>query len=280
MRKMLVAGVVALCATLPAIGQEAGPRPPAEFILVPGEASAVPTKTAVAYANGGVIDVAQPNPTTIVVTMSGLTATNADLCRTSVASYTFELMQGFEVAFNSNRVKGAKLTIEGRVIGLLRTSHELYSHKIEKKCGTAETQAATAVIAACGGGPELVSLAMPSRSAGCCEDLSVYNHEGPMTVGISAGKYALHESWGFGTTHPAFICRGASAEFAPQPYYTPSAGGYWFEHWQPFNGTATKDFGYQVTIKLIPEFKPLEEKEEIAPPKDEKKDMPKEEKGK
>src|SRR6516165_9436243 len=76
--------------------------------------------------------------------------------------------------------------------------------------------------------------------------LSVYNHEGPFAVSVGAGKYVLHETWGFGTTHPAFHCRGASAEFAPQPSYFPGPASYWFEHWQPFNGTATKDFGFQV----------------------------------
>jgi hypothetical protein len=255
---------------LPAMAQE---RLPAEIILSPGEATAVPTKAGVAFANGGVIDVAQPNLATVVVTMTGLTATNADLCRASVANYSFNLIQGFDVVFNSPRVKGAKLSIEGRVIGLLRTDHELYTHHyLNHKCGTAETHAATAAVTAVDG-PELVALSMPARAATAGDDLSVYNHEGPFAVSVGAGKYVLHETWGFGTTHPAFHCRGASAEFAPQPSYFPGPVSYWFEHWQPFNGTATKDFGYQVTIKLMPEFKE-EKADEVPPPKD--KDKPKE----
>ena len=65
----------------------------------------------------------------------------------------------------------------------------------------------------------------------------------------------LHETWGFGTTHPAFCCHGASAEFAPQPSPSPLPAAYWFEHFQPFNGLASKDFGYQVLLKLVPEYK-------------------------
>ena len=84
---------------------EAQERAPVEFIVAPGEASAVPFKQAVSWANGGVIDVAQPNPTTLIVTMSGITATNADLVRTSVANYRFQLTQGFAVAFNSPQVQ-------------------------------------------------------------------------------------------------------------------------------------------------------------------------------
>jgi hypothetical protein len=245
--RTILAGLLVLGLAWPALAQE----PILQIVLTPGQASAVPSKSGVAYANGGIIDVAQPNPTTVVITMSGLTATNADLCRTSVANYAFELMQGLEVRMDP-RLKGAKLTMEGRVIGLLRTDHELYTHAhhICKKCGTAETHEAVAVVAATDG-PEVVALHLPARSAaGCCDDLSIYNYEGPITVPVAAGKYTLHETWGFGTTHPAFCCHGASAEFSPQPYVLPQPGSYWFEHWQPFNGTATKDFGFQVTLKL------------------------------
>jgi hypothetical protein len=267
----LLTGCAFLALAWPAHAQDAG-RSLVEFVLQPGEAHAVPAKTGVAYANGGVIDVAQPNASTLVVTMSGLTATNADLCRTSFANYTFELMQGFEVRINGDRVKSARLTLEGRVIGLLRTDHELYSHAlhVSKKCGTAETQPAIAAITACDG-PEVVALHLPPRTAaGCCDDLSVYNYEGPVSVSVPAGKYTLHEAWGFGTTHPAFHCHGASAEFAPQPYVLPSPGSYWFEHWQPFNGAATKDFGFQVTLRLAPDFKAeaAEEMKKEPPPKD------------
>src|ERR1700689_2675442 len=52
--------------------------PPVELILVPGEASAVPARKGVALADGAIIDVEQPNPTTLVVTMTGLVAANSD----------------------------------------------------------------------------------------------------------------------------------------------------------------------------------------------------------
>lgn len=268
--KMLLPLLVALGLALPLLGQEpkkdAEPRkedapppaliddapapvvgrPPMELILEPGQASAVPFRKGVSYANGGVIDISQPNPTTIVIVMSGLTATNADLFCKSVANYSFELSQCFEVAIHSKQIKAARLVIEGRVIGLLRTNHEHYQSCLCKKGGVAETQPAHAAIAA--GGQQLVALTLPARSICCQEDLSVYNHEGPLAVPVAPGKFTLHQTWGFGTVHPAFCCRGASAEFAPQPQHYPDS--YWFQAWHPFNGTATKDFGFTVTIKL------------------------------
>src|SRR5947209_8426430 len=97
--RMLMAGFVIFGLALSAQAQEV--RPPVEFVVAPGEASAVPSKQGVSWANGGIIEVTQPNPTTLVITMTGLTATNANLCGMSIANYQFELMQEFAIRFNS-----------------------------------------------------------------------------------------------------------------------------------------------------------------------------------
>jgi hypothetical protein len=253
MRNMtLLTGFLLLWPTLTGWSQEPGPRPAVELILAPGEASAVPLKKGAAYANGGVVSVVQPNPTTIVVTMTGLTAANADGCWKSMANYSFDLTQDFELVFNSKGVKSATLTLEGRVIGLLRTKyshHEGGWHK-DKQYATAETMPAAATVSC--GPAELVTLALPARVAAGCDDLSVYNHEGPLSVSVKPSKFTLHETWGFGTTHAAFHSRGASAEFAPQPNYVPESNP--LIAFQPFNGLATRDFGFQMTLKVVPEF--------------------------
>jgi hypothetical protein len=225
-------------------------KPPVDLVIFPGEALATPHRKGVSWANGGIIDVSQPNPTTIVVNMTGICATNADLIRDSSAGYHFDLNQCFGVRFNSRKVKGAHLTIESRVAGLLRTNHELYQRCLCKHGGVAECDPATATITACE--KEIVSVTLPSHSICCEDDLSIYNHEGPLWLPVTPGKYSLHACWGFGTEHPPFFCRGASAEFAPQPEFCGDAAtAYWFQHFRPFNGAATKEFGYQVTIKVI-----------------------------
>jgi hypothetical protein len=222
-----------------------------ELVLEPGEASARPHKQGVAYANGGVLAVNQPNPTTLVVTLSGLAGVNADLCSTSTAGYDFDLNQCFEIRYDPKVAKATKLSIEGRVIGLLRTDWRHYTGRHSgPKGGTAETCPVATISA---GPAEVVGVTLPARVAACGEDLSVYNHEGSLAVPVAPGEYALHETWGFRVTHPAFCVRGASAEFSPEPAYYPDAAAYWFHDFQPFNGQASKDFGFQVTIKLIPE---------------------------
>src|SRR5271156_156496 len=108
--------------------------------------------------------------------MTGLAAANANLCKTSVASYHFDLAQCFELRFHG-KTKSAKVTLEGRVIGLLRSDHSHYTGCF-KKGGTAETSGAHAAVTA--GQEELLSLSMPARIASNGEDLSVYNREGPL----------------------------------------------------------------------------------------------------
>ena len=45
------------------------------------------------------------------------------------------------------------------------------------------------------------------------------------------------------------ICKAASAEFAPDPALDPL----WISYWEPFHGAIKKDFGFQVTVRVVPE---------------------------
>ena len=65
--RTILAGLLVLGLAWPALAQE----PILQIVLTPGQASAVPSKSGVAYANGGIIDVARPDPTTIVATLTG-----------------------------------------------------------------------------------------------------------------------------------------------------------------------------------------------------------------
>ena len=142
------------------------------------------------------------------------------------------------------------------MIGLLRSNHEIQTLLGHKHCPIAETEPASHYHQRYRRQHPDTDVAEPSTSS--CEDLSVYNHEGPLTAVVTPGDYMLHKTWGFGTTHPAFYCQGASAEFAPQPSQSTLPAGYWFEHFQPFNGLATRDFGYQVISRSRPITNPFQ----------------------
>src|SRR5262245_52598090 len=84
-------------------------------------AQAIPDRQGFTHSGGGNIDVQQPAPDTLVVTMTGVAVAGAHPCKDSVATVTFELAQEFEVRILKKGVKRAKLTLEARQIGLLRT---------------------------------------------------------------------------------------------------------------------------------------------------------------
>src|SRR5581483_4014665 len=103
----------------------------------------------------------------------------------------FDLLQDFEIAFAKPSPKPAQLTIEARVIGLLR------SHKCSH--GTASMNCpAHAAVVPCGqfGGPPLVEVNLPERSVACGESLSVNDRCGPIAVKVPAGKFTLHQHFG------------------------------------------------------------------------------------
>src|SRR5437660_6003406 len=81
----------------------------------------VPHRQGICHTGGGNIDVAQPSPDTVVITMTGVAVAGGHPCRDSLASLTFAVVQQFEVAFDKPDLKTAKLTLEARLIGLLRS---------------------------------------------------------------------------------------------------------------------------------------------------------------
>src|SRR5262249_21755861 len=158
---------------------------------------------------GGNIDVAQPTPDVVVVTMTGVAVAGAHPCSQSLASMNFDLEQCFEVSFDNPKLKKAKLIVEGRVIGLLR-SHCRGGGSAEEGPGCATVSSANTA---------LVTLCVPQHGVAGGENLSVNDHDGPLEVPIAAGKYTLHQTFTISATHPKTLipCKAASAEFAPDP---------------------------------------------------------------
>src|SRR5262245_8128638 len=91
--------------------------PPASLILGPRHGHVTPERHGCTHTGGGNIDVAQPAPDTLVITMSGVAVAYGSVCDASAAQ-NFDLDQAFEVSFDNPKLKKAKLTMEGRVIGL------------------------------------------------------------------------------------------------------------------------------------------------------------------
>jgi hypothetical protein len=231
--------------------------PPASLILGPRHGHVIPERRGCTHTGGGNIDVVQPSPDTVIITMTGAAVAYGSICNASAAQQ-FDFEQAFEVSFDNPKLKKAKLTMEGRVIGLLRT---------HCRHDTAGYDNAGAGIL---DGPNtLVSVSVPPHSVGGGENLSVNDHGGPFSVPIVAGKYCLRQSFVVSATaHKTLLGKGPSAEFAPDPALDPL----WISYHEPFHGAIKKDFGFQVILKVVEDTEPPEKDstEKLPPPKPER----------
>lgn len=216
------------------------PEPKASLSMKDRQAVATPSRRGFTHTGGGNIDVAQPAPDTLIVTMTGVAVAGPHPVKESSATLSFQLDQEFTVALENSKGKRAKLTLEGRVIGLLR------SHK-----GGGEARQGPAHAAIAGADADILVLDVPSQCMTGGENLSINDRRGPHAALVVAGDYHLRQTFAVSAGHPHSLlpCKAASAEFAPDPALDPL----WISYWEPFHGAAKKDFGFQVIVKVAPE---------------------------
>jgi hypothetical protein len=211
------------------VSAAAVPPPPVSIALHERHGHVTPDRGKCAHTGGGLIDIASPSPDTVIVTMSGAAVANAAM--------TFDLDQAFEVSFDDPKLKRARLTLEGRVIGLLRGG----------VAGCAEYREACASVGA--GHAELVTLCVPPHRVCGCQSLAVNDHDGPQAILALPGKYALQQRFSIAAFHQCWLCKRPSAEFAPDPALDPL----WISYWEPFHGVKKDTFGFQVILKIAPD---------------------------
>lgn len=214
------------------------------------------------HTGGGNIDVQQPTPDTLVVTMTG-----AAVGSCSTAGFNFDLDQAFEISADKPGVKKVKITMEGRLIGCLRSHINCF-----RECSTAGVNGAHAGVV-CGGG-EIVSASLPGHSVSCGECVSINDKVEPMCQVVIPGCYHLHQGFDIFSSNPSICpCKAGSAEFGDG-----CCDALWISYNEPFKGAAKKDFGFQVSIKVEADDsaagkgkdKSGDEDEKILPPKPEK----------
>jgi hypothetical protein len=198
-----------------------------------------PIRMGYTHTGGGYIDVAQPTPDVVIVTMTGVAVADAHPCRPSEATFNFDLTQCFEIGFDSPKRKRAKLFLEGRVIGLLRSG----CHSVGL---AAEGPGCAAVVAE--GGEPVATLCVAEHAVSGGENLSINDRAGPLEVPILAGTYTLHQTFTISVTYRRGLIPNklTSAEFAPEPALDPL----WLSYWEPFHGLGKRDFGFQLTLRV------------------------------
>lgn len=222
------------------------PATPVRLVLGKGEATSSPTRlgcAGFAHTGGGNMLVSQPAPNVIVVTMTGAALAKTQLCKDSLASWQIDLDQAFEVVYGP-QVKSAQLSMEGRLIGALRSARGCV-------VGASTAEIGKAHAALCCGPQQLMAIVMPPRTVTHGDNQAIYAHEGPLTVPVAPGCYTLHQAFDISASvrKCSLVCKGPAAEFAPEPAYDPALYG----AFDPFVGTATRDFGFRVTIRVTPD---------------------------
>lgn len=213
--------------------QVAEPAPPVTIQLLDRHGFANAHRAGTSYVGGGTIDVAQPSADEVIVTLSGV-AVATDHPKGSTTAIRFELEQGFEVAFADPNARSGRLTVEARVIGLLRSG---------SKGSAFESDGVTTVTC---GDEGLISVGLPGRGVAGGASLSVNDLAEPGSVPVGPGRYLLHQGWLVGAAHaPALLGKAAAAEFAPEP----ALGPLWVSRREPFHGARKQDFGLRVTLR-------------------------------
>ena len=242
---------------------QATPASPAVTITLKGRhGHATPHLNGYVHTGGGNVDVQQPTSDTFVITMTGAAVAYCGP-HGATASMTFDLDQCFDIVFENTKVKKAKLTLEARVIGLLRSHCKGGSASFTDACATVTC-----------GPAAIATLCLEPHSVAGGENLSLNDHDGPVTVTVGAGKHNFHQKFTVTACAPKCLlpCKAPSAEFAPDPALNPL----WISASEPFRGAAKKDFGFQVIVKVADDTPAEEEKKEEEKKEEEKKEEKKE----
>jgi hypothetical protein len=224
----------------------ASTAPPISIVLGSRHGHVTPERYGCTHTGGGNIDVAQPTPDVLIVTMTGAAVAYGAL-RDASAGQAFDLEQFFELSFDNPKVKKGKMTMEGRVIGLLRSHCKGDTAAYDRAC------AAVGI-----GSTSVLNLCVPPHSVCGNDNLSVNDHDGPASVPVTAGKYLYHQTFHLAAmAHKTILpTKGPSAEFAPDPALDPL----WISYKEPFHGAIKKDFGFQVILKVAEDTEPEPEK--------------------
>jgi hypothetical protein len=235
-----VAVLLAMLPTLRTSAQESGGAEQpvtAKITLGPREGAAHPTGCGRTATGGGNIYVTQPVPDTVVIRMAGNVAACGNLLVSANAAIDFRQDLQFSVEFSQPGHTG-QLIMESKIIGVLSCK------------GTHAEVGLTGATASITCGPNAIAtLPMRPRTVGSGESFALNSSQGPICAPIYGGCYQLHQVFGiFANQQSGGVCGKAIAEFSPSPL-SPS----WIGPSYPFQQVDKTDFGYEVTVRVVPD---------------------------
>jgi hypothetical protein len=210
------------------------------------QAHASPVRTDDSQTGGGSIDVQQPHPHVLLITMRGAAVAGANCKKGASASIAFELDQEITVIPTRAGLRPPRLGLAARVVGVLDSSDK------GKGCGSAEQgEACAAVLAA---DENILTLCVPPQAAGGGQKLLLNNRAGPIEAVVAPGCYTLHQTFQISATQSKSLCGNAAsaAEFDPKPQLDSK----WAEPLKAFRAVPRDDFGFRVVLWVVEDTPP------------------------
>jgi hypothetical protein len=252
MKRAVLALAVLAVAGLALPGRSEGPHPradekvervgPAPVRLKLGQRTAVAeghTK-GLGHNSAPLIEVVQPQPNVVVVTVTGLSVVGGLPCEASAADIAFDLLQAMDIitAVPGQRVK---LTMEAQLAGLFRGNRE--------GAGAASTSPAEATVAA--GGAPLLNAGFPGQSHSG-KDLMLVSLRSPACEAVVLpGEIVLCQKFAINCAHPkkCFHKNVMMAAFGPETGRAPE----WVALLDPTREIPKqRDFGFRVLLRADP----------------------------
>lgn len=240
---LLLPGLVALLAVQSAVANDAASGPAYQIVLRSRTAEVTPHRSKDAQTGGGWINVEQPEPNTIVVTMGGSTAVGSD-CHGAAAGIAFDLEQDLEIVPLRQGLRQPRVGLVGRVVGTLQVTDPCKYFKVS---GSAEQGPATAHLML--GGSSVLSVTVKSSAAAAGHELSINHRDGPVECPAPAACYRLAASFRIGASQGkgVFNRQYAVADFDPAP----QLDAFWADALKPFRAVPRKDFGFKIVLRVI-----------------------------
>jgi hypothetical protein len=246
-RSLLLAGLALLVGSPAAFPADKAPAPsgPAYQILLRSRrAEVTPQRSKDAQTGGGSISVEQPEPSTIVVTMTGSAVAGSD-CHHAAAGLCFELEQDLEIVSLRSGARPPRIGMVGRVVGTLQVTDP--GKCFCKGCGSAQQGPATAFLMS--GDTNLLSLNVDPAGVGCGQELAINHRAGPVESLAGVGCYHLQASFQIGANQGkgVFYRQAAVADFDPAP----ELDAFWADVLKPFRAVPRRDFGFKVVLRVV-----------------------------
>ena len=212
---------------------------PVRFVLGPRVSSARSDERGLGYTGGGAIEVTQPQPDILLITMTGIVMSAGLPCQESFATIAFDLAQELEVLVTDPRVKAVRLIAEAQLTGRMRRNRP--------GAGEALTDTPAGFLVDSPAGP-VVDFTFPVQALTEGRDTFINDHYGPVVPFITPGPYKLKARFGIRSSHPWKPGHRNVTEvsFGPPVGRLPE----WVGFLDPQREPPRRDLGYRIMLRV------------------------------